>query len=80
MDIDQIEQWQIYRILVLKRGQDIGSLKIIAKNSSSAFRIAREVVQQSDRVKSEITSLRMLELGRLIYSGGNDRVLSREGV
>lgn len=72
--------WQIYRILIFKRGQDIGSLKIIAQNESSAYKIARNAINQSVKLRTTLISLRLLMLQRLPYSIGQDRVLQSEGV
>ena len=71
---------KIYRILVLKRGHDIGSLKIIAKDDSAAMRIAAAVTKGTSACEGVGLTFRMLDLCSLPYKGQIEKVLSREGV
>lgn len=71
---------KIYRILVFKRAQDIGSIKVLALNMSRAFRIARQVLNQSGLKDHNFITLRALELGEVKNQGQTERLLSRGGV
>lgn len=76
MGQDSKKQIIIYRVLIFRRGQEFGSLKILARSTSEAFRIARAMFHDN----FPVISLRLLELLSVPYSGQESRVLSREGV
>lgn len=80
MQPDSTKDLKIFRVLTFKRGQDTGSLKIIAQNESAAYRIARSVLKQSPNYFKSIISFRLLELCSIGYKGQTERVLSKEGV
>jgi len=71
---------KIYRVLALKRGHDIGSLKIIAKDESSAIRCAISVLKLTPGCEAPCVSLRLLDLATFPYKGYPAKVLNREGV
>lgn len=80
MDQKQAKDMKIYRVLILKRGHDIGSLKIIALNDSQVMRITNNLIQQKAQINSAVLNFRILDLGSFPYKGQEARVLSREGV
>lgn len=80
MQSGQTGTLKIYRVLVFKKSQDIGHLKILALNLSRAFKIARQILNQAGFQDRNFITLRALEIAEVKNQGQTERLLSRGGV
>ena len=74
MQLPKQENFKIYRVLVLIRGHDIGSLKVLAKSVSQASLRAEQLLQS----KLRNFELRLLELGTITSANQEPKILESE--